>query len=266
MRAIMPPDEGWYSYAGMGYANVHAPTTINGIVYRYDNLGNLASTSAGLMNAWDFRNRLISSGNGTATSTYAYDTDDKRVKKVEGGITTYYPNDLYMIAGATTTRFIYANGELIATIEANGTTTTTYYIHPDHLGSTNVVTNASGAVVQVLDYYPYGGARINNSTGGVDEKKKFAGMYRDDTGLDYAMARYYDNARGQFLSEDPVFWEIGQTPDGKAILSDPQSQNSYSWARDNPIINKDPNGRFWWVGFYDWSGYEGWKGVGMKNS
>lgn len=33
------------------------------------------------------------------------------------------------------------------------------YIHPDHLGSTNVVTDASGTVVQTLDYYPYGTTR-----------------------------------------------------------------------------------------------------------
>ena len=69
-------------------------------------------------------------------------------------------------------------------------------------------------------------------------------MERDNsTGLDYALARYYDNTRGQFLSEDPVFWELGLSSEGKAALSDPQLQNSYSWARDNPITRKDPNGR-----------------------
>ena len=70
--------------------------------------------------------------------------------------------------------------------------------------------------------------------------------------------------RGQFISQDPVFWEIGLTQDGKNALSSPQALNSYGYAGDNPITNKDPNGRFWWVGFYDWSGYDGWKGVGMK--
>ena len=121
------------------------------------------------------------------------------------------------------------------------------YIHPDHLNSTNVVTDDNGSVVQALDYYPYGSARINSSTGGFDQKKMFASMERDNsTSLDYAMARYYDNTRGQFLSEDPVFWEIGQTRDGKAVLADPQLQNSYFWGRDNPITNKDPNGRCPW--------------------
>ena len=102
---------------------------------------------------------------------------------------------------------------------------------------------SSGTIVQVLDYYPYGANRINSSIGS-DTKKKFAGMDRDtQTGLDYAMARYYNNTQGQFTSQDPVFWEIGLTPDGKTVLNDPQLQNSYSWGRDNPITQKDPTGR-----------------------
>lgn len=63
-------------------------------------------------------------------------------------------------------------------------------------------------------------------------------------GHDFLNSRFYDSSRGQFLSEDPVFWEIGQTKDGNAALSNPQAQNSYGYANGNPIINKDPNGRF----------------------
>jgi RHS repeat-associated protein len=52
-------------------------------------------------------------------------------------------------------------------------------------------------------------------------------------------ARYYDSARGQFLSEDPVFW--GE-PKGE-VLTDPQSLNTYSYSVNNPIIKKDPSGK-----------------------
>jgi hypothetical protein len=41
-----------------------------------------------------------------------------------------------------------------------------------------------------------------------------------------------------------VFYEVGITKDGKSVLMDPQSANSYSYARDNPIQNKDTLGRF----------------------
>ncbi len=36
---------------------------------------------------------------------------------------------------------------------------------------------------------------------------------------------------------------MGQTSDGKAVLSNPQAANSYSYAGGNPITNKDPGGR-----------------------
>ena len=57
-------------------------------------------------------------------------------------------------------------------------------------------------------------------------------------------ARYYNASQGQFISEDPVFWELGISQAGKQALSDPQSMNSYSYSRNNPILLKDPNGKF----------------------
>jgi RHS repeat-associated protein len=54
-------------------------------------------------------------------------------------------------------------------------------------------------------------------------------------------SRFYDSQRGQFLSEDPVFWEVGQTQDGNAALTNPQAMNSYGYGNGNPITNSDPN-------------------------
>jgi len=65
-------------------------------------------------------------------------------------------------------------------------------------------------------------------------------------------ARHMDAARGQFLSEEPVSLAIGDPQqlkrltgqDQQQILADPQLLNSYSYARGNPISQKDPNGTF----------------------
>jgi RHS repeat-associated protein len=69
---------------------------------------------------------------------------------------------------------------------------------------------------------------------------------KPDTSVGHTLlnSRFYDSWRGQFLSEDPVFWEIGLTQDGKAALSNPQAQNGYGYANDNPVVNKDTLGRF----------------------
>jgi hypothetical protein len=48
---------------------------------------------------------------------------------------------------------------------------------------------------------------------------------------------------GSSSLKTPVFWEIGQSQDGKNALSNPQALNSYGYANDNPITGKDPNGR-----------------------
>ena len=107
------------------------------------------------------------------------------------------------------------------------------------------MTDENGGLVQTLDYYPYGATRVSVATS-TNEKRKFIGQFRDNSGLDYLNARYYSSDRGQFISQDPVFWEIGQTNDGKGALLHPQALNSYAYANDNPITGKDPSGRTVW--------------------
>ena len=91
-------------------------------------------------------------------------------------------------------------------------------------------------VVETLDYFPYGALRIK--TGHDVSQREFIGqVYDEASNLSYLNARYYDKTRGQFLSQDPVFWSNLQ------ILSDPQSLHSYSYANNNPLRNSDPSGK-----------------------
>ena len=96
----------------------------------------------------------------------------------------------------------------------------------------------SGTVVESLDYYPYGGQRIDAKSGGYGgEKRKYDGTEYDSvSGLNYMMARYQSPTRGQFLSEDQTHLAIGNPgqvrqltgQDMQTYLSDPQLLNSYS--------------------------------------
>ena len=133
------------------------------------------------------------------------------------------------------------------------TTASTTYLHPDHLGGTNVATDEDGEVAQTLDYYPYGSQRI--ATGSFSEQRRFIGEeYDGDTEFSYLNARYYQGSRGQFMSQDPVFLAVGDAgavreitqKTLRAILADPQSLNSYSYAGNNPILFKDSTGK-WYV-------------------
>jgi len=189
-----------------------------------------------------------------STTTYAYDEFGSRVLQTSTTSTTYYPNKYFStmstIVGsttyATTTDYIWNGDTLLATIDQpmiNGTATgtpTTRYIHPDHLGSTNAVTDQNGNLVQLMDYYPYGATRVATSSYPTNEKRQYIDQFSDaQTGLDYLNARYYNSTQGQFLSEDPIFWG-----DPKAQkLTDPQSLGTYSYSADNPITRSDPTGR-----------------------
>lgn len=147
-----------------------------------------------------------------------------------------------------------------------------HYVHEDHLSGSNVITDKDGKLEEATDYLPYGKLRFDQAKNTFKEKHKFTGqVYDPDTTLTYMNARYYDAGSGQFRSEDPAFLSIG-TPDLKKktdfeleqYLSDPQQLNSYSYVKNNPLKYKDPTGEFWWVGFYDRSGYEGVSGLLMK--
>ena len=188
-------------------------------------------------------------------TTYGYDAFGARVLQTGTTTTFIYPSKFYSIASstlsgakyATTTSYIFNGDTLLSTIDqqfASGVATgspQTLYIHPDHLGSTNIVTNASGTVVQTLDYYPFGATRINS--GENTESRQYIGQFSDASGLLYLQARYAEPSRGQFLSQDPVFWEVGRAGVGRVILQDPQLLNSYSYAANNPISGKDADGR-----------------------
>lgn len=145
-----------------------------------------------------------------------------------------------------------------------GGATTTTFVHADHLGGTNVTTDETGAVAQVLDYYPYGDERL--STGSDTTDRHYIGeRYDAETELSYLNARYYDSERGQFISQDPVHLAIGNWgqvqqlsgQDMSRYLSDPQQLNSYSYARNNPIVGKDPSGN----ATYIWNNGAGMTGI-----
>jgi uncharacterized protein RhaS with RHS repeats len=169
----------------MAYANPDAVTQIaNGLsttTFTYDNNGNVTQkTTDGTTTAYvyDYANRLTALGVGGATTTYAYDWAGNRVSQTGTSTTYFYPFKWYSVASSTgtgakfgtTTDYVFNGDSLLATVDqqtASGNATgtaKTRYIHPDHLGSTNVVTDENDNVVQTLDSYPYGSTRISVAT------------------------------------------------------------------------------------------------------
>jgi RHS repeat-associated protein len=147
-----------------------------------------------------------------------------------------------------TTVFVYdAMGELAAEYSntANTSACLTCYLSYDHLGTTRLVTNASGQVVSRHDYLPFG-EEIPSGVGGRDAtwgsstdfvNQKFTGKEWDsESGLDYFGARYYGNALGRFTSADPLGMNILR-------VLNPQRWNMYAYAVNNSLAYLDPDGR-----------------------
>jgi RHS repeat-associated protein len=255
----------------MAYADPDAVTQIaNGLsstTYAYDNNGNLISAGTGAATTtytYDYANRLTAPFSLGATTTYGYDAFGARVYQIVATTSTStYPFKFFSIASttksstnyATSTEYVFNGDTLLSTVDqklVNGAasgTAAVRYVHPDHLGSTNVVTDQNQNLVQTLDYYPYGATRISVSTS-TNEMRRYIGQFTDTSGLLYLQARYMDPTRGQFLSQDPRFLSVGNPDqvkqvtgrDQQTFLADPQLASSYNYGRDNPITNKDPNG------------------------
>lgn len=229
---------------GTNYANPHAPTSIGATTNTYDVSGNVL-TNGVLSNTWDYKDRLTQSiatiGTSTATSTYTYDQIGNRITKTDPTTgTTFYANKYYTItAGGNKTKYIFANDQLLATIDTVGTTTKTYYTYSDPIESSNVVADSSGNIIEVMDYYAYGPIRLDEAATTFKTQRKYIGEYYDAaSALNYLNARYYDGGRSQFLSQDPIF--LGEP--GDQDLKNPQSLNSYSYGLGNPISYSDPSG------------------------
>jgi RHS repeat-associated protein len=121
----------------------------------------------------------------------------------------------------------YFNGKRVAVRQSG----TLYYLHTDHLGSTSVTSNASGAQVGSQTYYTYGAVRTTSGT--LQTDYTFTGQRLDaDAGLLYYGARYYDWVLGRFISADTI------VPNPY----NPQALNRYSYVYNNPLRYTDPTG------------------------
>lgn len=96
----------------------------------------------------------------------------------------------------------------------------------DHLGSSSVVLDTSGAWINREEYSPYGETLFGSFA---RKRYRFTGKERDsETGLYYHGARYYAPWLARWISCDPLGMVDGI--------------NLYAYVRGNPLRYSDPNG------------------------
>jgi RHS repeat-associated protein len=126
------------------------------------------------------------------------------------------------------------------TSNANVTSEQTQYFHRDSLGSTSVITDQSGAVVERLAYEPFGKRRQatgprdpGNTISGNQGQRGFTNHeHMDELGLINMNGRVYDPMTARFISADPMV---------EAPMNS-QSYNRYSYIVNSPLNATDPSG------------------------
>lgn len=240
----------------------------------YDARGNRVTSTGEAGTQWSYAydgaNQLLEvKKNNAVVGTFQYDFSGRRTRKtdVATGATTWYVAQDYEVtvgaAGGQTLHTKYLTGEIGPAVQithpgsevslvgvAGGSTPVggtashpavgTYYLHKDHVGSTQVVTDASGRIVSRTVYKPFGDIDVASSEGSDVYRAKFGGQEFDaQSGLYYFNARYYDARIGRFLTADSVM--------GSGFLQ-VDAFNRYAFAGNNPIRNIDPTGHSFIVG------------------
>ena len=236
----------------------HATTGTSDRRLAYDDNGNVVRLND-LELVWDFKDRLVAVKSDRITAEYVYDHSDRRVTKhvrhIDGDgppeSVVQYVDRHYEVRDGRPVKYVYAGKRRVARLTgaaalANGQgaplpgpASALRYYHQDHLGSTNVMTDAAGNLLEEIAYYPYGNPRETyRRTSFEAEPYRFSQKETDEeTGLQYFEARYLDGALARFLSVDPVLQRPLQR-----LLEEPQRLNAYSYSLNRPLVYQDPTG------------------------
>jgi RHS repeat-associated protein len=245
--------------------------------YFYDNNGNMSSRMEKLNNSnvtnytYNSENQLVKievfeNSSLIKTSEYFFDALGRRIRKK----IVDHTNSSKSYAR----KYIYDGQEILAELDDDNTTlavfthstlrtddvlavdvkdskiasqTGSYFYLKDALGSIIDIVDSSGSIVQHYAYSAFGkilkildGSGNDISTNPVVEPYfTYTGREWDaESGLYYYRARYYSPEIGRFISADSH----------PGVMSNPLTIiNKYVYAGNNPIMNVDPNGKFFFT-------------------
>jgi RHS repeat-associated protein len=233
-------------------ASPHAVTAAAGGVFFYDGHGNqvtadYAGTASDRFIRYSVEQQaheiaLASQTSPSQRSRFWYGSDGQRYKREDTATGQSTKRTLYLGSveiiqqGGIVTTKRYIAGIVVQDITA--TATTTQYLFHDHIGSIVRVTNASGGIIEGMDFGAFGERRgyvdpRNLPVFPASTNRGFTGHEMLD-GLDvvHMNGRIYDSKLGRFLQADPIIQEPNNG----------QNFNRYSYVLNNPLSYTDPSG------------------------
>ncbi|PCJ34065.1 MAG: hypothetical protein COA75_14205, partial [Cellvibrionales bacterium] len=158
-------------------------------------------------------NRLIAAND----SNYGYNGMGERVVKTNAATATVYVYGLQgqLMAeldssGQIEKAYIYLNGQAFAVLDyASDTAGELAYIHADHLGTPQGLSDEFANIVWLADCSPFGLAIVNEDPdldgNEVTLNLRFPGQYYDqESQLHYNYFRDYDPGTGRYVQSDPI--------------------------------------------------------------
>ncbi|ABC28243.1 Rhs family protein [Hahella chejuensis KCTC 2396] len=126
-----------------------------------------------------------------------------------------------------------------------------YFIHSDHLGTPQVMTDNEQNVVWKTLQTPFG-ERVEE-TGSIIQPLRFPGQYADqESGLRYNYFRDYDPSLGRYVQSDPrgILFDFndpqrivaGMTGISIPYVDSTQINDSYTYVKNSPIGSDDKTG------------------------
>jgi len=219
--------------------NRYAASYNGNLALDYDPRGN--TTQYGDLDlTYDVYGKMVGAEEPAMTAVYLYDASNRRVMSQVNGYATNFVLEgdrvLQEVDGNSaqfTKEYVWGSAiDELVILQLDGEI---YHAHADALGSTALLTDATGDIVERYDYNPFGACVATDVNGGglVGNPYRFTGRRLDsETGLFYYRARYYSTEMGRFLSRDP----IGPWGDRGNF------GNAYAYAGNNPLTYTDPSG------------------------
>jgi RHS repeat-associated protein len=185
--------------------------------FTYDAEGNVTAVDSGstATYVYDALNHRVRTVTSAGTYEYDFDAQGRRISKWQTSNNSGIEGRIYW--GATQVAFRAINGQ-------------TFFEHQSYLGTERLRTNYQGSTAATEFSLAYGDDF--NQTVPIpyadQDNSQFAGQdYDSESSSQHALFRQYSSTQGRWMSPDPY--------DGSYELTNPQSFNRYSYARNSPV-------------------------------
>ncbi|NJO55354.1 MAG: hypothetical protein HC834_02240 [Rhodospirillales bacterium] len=179
---------------------------------------------------------------------FVYDHAGMRKRK-DSSTFHFYPNQFYTQVGDSSFKHVFiGETRLLSKLQQGGTSIEDikWFFHPDHLGSTSIVTSEKGELADHIHYFPYGETWLQERPNLPVPYQFSAKEFDPETGFYDFGARHLNPRFSKWMSADPALGEyLGGSPNGG--VNAPINLSLYAYGGHSPAVRGDRDGRAFFI-------------------